>query len=275
MFTGYSKLLIAHPDELVTLQELMFRWPSRPIQKICYELYTGRFTNIKIAEVIKTKSPDGHDEDRVYFSSMPWDFDQRSHCGDFNRLAVFKKEVEAAEYDSPLNSAIDALSSRKPWYEQCTAKSYRRIAPLILYVNFMLVGAPPLISKPAFQMYIRQFIKSDEIVSPSNCLPAPKKDWIIPGQATQPLLRSKPLTPLQNQKIDHEYLATLMAENRALGITDEYDLCRILLEHAPNITGISIVRHIFGIIAKDAKGKAAAKRRGNRLKQAVRERFSI
>lgn len=266
MFTGYMKLMTAHPDELVTLQELMFRWPNEPIQKICYELYLGRFTNIKIFEVIKTRPTDGGGEDIVHYSIMPWNFDQRSLCGDFNRLAVFKKEVEAAEHDNPLYSAIDAIGSRKIWYERCTAKSYRRIAPLILYVNFALVGIPAPSIKPLFQVHIRKIIESDEILSPSNCLPAPKKNWIIPEHAAMPLLRAKPLLPSSRIEMNHDFLDSIIAKHRAQGINDDVKLCRVLLEYAPNITGSSITRHIFNIIPKNAKEKDAAKKRGNRLR---------
>ncbi|MDL2271811.1 hypothetical protein LJC23_02120 [Desulfovibrio sp. OttesenSCG-928-I05] len=279
MFIGNIKLKTAHPDELITLQELMFRWPCEPITKICYELCTGRFTNIKINEYIRTQPPDGAGKDIVYYTTMPWCLDQASLCYDFNKLAVFKHEVEAAERDNPLYTAIDKISTHRDWYDNCTNKNYRRIAPLLLYVNFMLTGyrpnnhlAPSNLDLVLFRAHISKFIDTDEVFSPSNCLPAPKKDWILSEHAAIPILRPTPIAEPTRTEIDHNFLATVISELRERGIIDKYKLCQALLDHAPSISGVAVTRHIFGIIPKNKKACSAAKQRGNRLKAATREK---
>lgn len=264
-----TKLKTAHPDELVTLHELMFRWSCEPIHKICYELYTNRFTNMLISEIIKPQPAEGKDEECVFLYSMPWKLDQKGLCRDFNKLVVYKKEVEEAEHENPLYTAIDAINSRNTWYQRCTKENYRRIAPLILYVNYMLVSHPPMKNKSSFRAHTWELIDSDEILSSSNCLAGPKKDWIIPEDAATPLLRAKPLSLPLRTKIDHDFLTSIISDHRARGITDEVELCRVLLEYAPTISGASVTRHIYNIIPKDEKGKDAAKKRGNRLKEAV------
>ena len=268
-----SKLKMAHPDELITLHELMLRWPCEPIHKICYELYTNRFTNMIIEEITKLQPADEKAEECVYLLVMPWKLDQKNLCRQFNQLAVFKKEVEAAERDNPLYPALDTIRSRKPWYQRCTKDNYRRIAPLILYVNYMLVSHPPLKNKLSFRAHTWELIDSDEIRSSSNCLPPPKKDWIIPEHAAIPLLRAKPPSLPLRTEIDHDFLASIIADHRARGIIDEVELCHALLEHAPTITGISITRHIYNIIPKNEKEKNAAKKRGNRLKKSAIEKM--
>lgn len=267
-----KNLKTAHPDELITLHELMFRWPCEPIHKICYELYTNRFTNMIIEEIIEPQPADEKGEECVCLFTMPWNLDQKSLCRSFNKLVVFKKEVEAAECDNPLYTAVDTINSRNPWHQRCTKENYRRIAPLILHVNFMLVSYPPPTNKLSFRAHTWKFIDSDEILSSSNCLAAPKKDWIIPEDAAIPLLRAKPLSLPLRTEIDHDFLATIISDHRARGITDEVELCRILLEHAPTITGASITRHIHNIIPKNEREKEAAKKKGNRLKKAVLEK---
>ena len=275
MFIGNMKLMTTHPDELITLEELMFRWSDDPIFKICYELHAGRFTNITISEFIRTQPDDGDKEDIVFFSTLPWDHDQASYCYAFNRLAVFKKEVYEVEQENPYYSAIDLTDSHYLWYERCTKTTYRRIAPLILYANFRLVGYRQKDHKALFRQHIRNIIESDEIFSPSNCLPAPKKDWAISEHAAKPILRHSIPQSSANIVIDHSYFDNLIAESRAQGITDDENLCRILMEHAPHITGASVVRHIFDIIPKDEKGRLSVKRRGNRLKEKTRKLFQI
>ena len=272
MFIGNIKLKTTHPDELITLQELMFRWQHETIYKICYELCMGRFTNIQINEYIKTQQADGDGEERIYYTTMPWCQDQASFCYEFNKLAVFKQEVEEAERDNPLYTAIDKIDSHRDWYDHCTAKNYRRIAPLLLYVNFMLTGYRHKGHLALFRAYIHKFINTDDISSPSNCLPAPKKSWILPEHASTPILRPKPFAEPSRTEINHDVLATVISEHRKRGITDKFELCRVLLAYAPTISGVSVTRHIFGIIP-NKEGVAAAKRRGNRLKADTIQKF--
>ena len=273
MFVDFRHLQSAHPDELITLQELMFRWPYYPIYKICYELYIGRFTNMVISEYIRIKLENENEEDKVYFHSMDWHCGQNSSCGYFNRLAVFKKEVEEAERDNPLYTAESKITSHLDWYDRCTQKTYRKIAPLLLYVNFVLVSYPITKLRYLFNIHIRKFIEADDIYSPSNCLPPPKKDWIIPAESSQPILRTTSLHPPESVPIDHDFLDRLIAEQRDRGIIDYEDLCRMLMHHAPNITGASVSRHLRGIIPHNKSQEDAAKKWGNRLKSATRKRF--
>ena len=275
MFIDYEPDKVCCPDDLITLEELMFRWEYQPIEKITYALHFYGLSNFKIHRLFTAATPSGGIENIVHLTKCVWALDQRSLCYDFNKLVLLKSEVEAVEKDNPLYPAKDETASDVPWYDRCTTKTFRKIAPLLLYVNFKLVGDPADPWKPLFRAHVRNLIESDEIYSPSNCLDAPKKNWILPESAAKSLLRVR-TTPSENGLvIDHAYLDEVIAERRAQGIHEDWQLCAALLEYAPNITGISVVKHILGREGKDDAERENLKKKGNRLKEKARKMLAL
>lgn len=275
MFVDYEPDKTCSPDDLITLEELMFRWAYQPIEKITYELHFNKLSNFTIHRHFKVDSPSGRTEEVVHLTKSLWALDQRSLCLNFNKLVLLKSEIEKVEASNPLYPAKDETASNVSWYDRCTEKTFRRIAPLLLYVNFKLVGDPADTWKLLFRAHIQKIIESEEIYSPSNCLDAPKAEWILPEFAIKPLLRprSKPIAGIP--VINHDYLDTLIAEHRAQGIHDEKQLCAVLLEHAPNITGAAVIKHIRGLAAQGECEAERFKKQGNRLKSAARKICSM
>ncbi|CAK7033798.1 MAG: hypothetical protein DELT_00472 [Desulfovibrio sp.] len=270
MFLKTYPSKVVHPNEIITLHELMLRWMQDPIEKICLQIHQKNLTQFVISQYLVKSTSQQDDEDRVHLIESPWHLDQVSNCWRFNRLALLKQEVEDIELNNPLYTSIDKSEHLPTWYSRCTAKNYRKIAPLLFYVNFMLVIEPIPPLEISYTMHVKKIIESADIISPSNCLPPPKKNWIIPEAASKPFLRSVANISPQRLIIDHEYLENLIQVKREQGIIDEAILCRILLEHSPNISGASVTRLIYNITAS-GKALTAAKRRGNRLKEKARK----
>lgn len=275
MFIDYEPDKVCSPDDLITLEELMFRWEYQPIEKITYALHFNELSNFKIHCFFKAGTPSGGTEGIVHLTKCVWALDQRSLCYDFNKLVLLKSEVEAVEKENPLYPAKDETASDVPWYDRCTTKTFRKIAPLLLYVNFKLVGDPADPWKPLFRAHIQKFIESDEIYSPSNCLDPPKKDWILPESATKSLLRVRIKALEKRLVIDHPYLDEVIAERRAQGMHEEWQLCADILEYAPNLTGAAVAKHILGREGKEAKERQSSKKAGNRLKRKAREMLGL